>query len=288
MTNGQNNRTKWTWLFVPAAIAVFGLLFYLFWYRSDVVSQTSSFGSCLGFENEKSWSVLARPNSFWKPGLAIEFQNGPEPKLLGDFPKACLPDLNVDQLVGVSAPVSCNKSLNYSVSLAAGFGQSDTELASVGLSTGEDGIPEYVTRIKIDAARETALDMLQIENYLNQERFDAMPLGCKSTLSDASRFIIAGAYQIEAGSIEVARHDGSTIDLSLSQFSKLKEAVVKSGFNISASGSITISPNSPPLIIAVRSGDFGKVLKILGINRKGAGDFSQSMRDLGLSIKKIR
>lgn len=239
----------------------------------------SGFRECLGFD--ESWEVLYRPSSLWKPGLAIEFQDGAPAAFHGNFLTNCLAGLDVQVAVGAAAPVTCETSVDIDASFLASVGLTDDKLVEARLQTASGG-PNVIARVQIDKARETYLDMLQIENYLTRERFDAMGTGCKRTLTDENRFIVAGTYKIEKGLIEVVRNDGASIDLSLPEYSVLKTAVGGSGFTVTSSGKIEIS-ESAPVVIAVRKGDFGDILEDLGITRRGAEDFAAYMRAAGLS-----
>lgn len=277
------NRTS---LIVIFAIIVLAAIYVLYFHSSSdqhrAATQEGSLAKCLGFDQQGSWALLARPNSVWEPGLAIEFvKNQEEPNFLGKFIEQCLPGLDVNKVIGNSSPVSCNNAIELSAGLSTEFGLSEQAFVKAGITFGEEGQPQVVSSIRIEAAQESVLDLLQIENHLDQTRFDAMPSGCKLTLTDANRFVVAGTYRINAGTISVSHQDGAKIDISLPQYKKLRTAVARSGFAINSVGEIQITSDTEPLTVAVRAGDFGKVLASLGISRKGELDFVKRMRETG-------
>ena len=246
----------------------------------------STFRSCLGFGNNSDWVVLSRPNSIWTTGTIVEIGQGKEPNDKGDF-KQCLPGIDIKAVEGTSPETKCGSSVSYNISLSGTVGLSQTELAKMGLIVGGDKTkPNYTSRITISSATERRLNTVPlIEDYIGNN-YNNLSRSCQLSLTDASRFVIDKVYQIDEGSIEIEKQDGTQVDVTAPMYKVLRDAAIKSGFSVGREGGITVPKGSKGITFAVRVADFNKVLTSLGIERRGVGDdFAQRMHDAGASVQ---
>jgi hypothetical protein len=277
-SGGGNGSEKWRLGLVVLVVAALLLGGWQYFKQSPIIS--SGLASCLGFDSEE-WTVLHRPNTLWRPGIAMRFPDGGgAPILIGNYLQQCLSVTNIAKIIGTGSATSCDSGISFDVSLSTALRVDDGQLANMSLAAGGDGTG-FTSIVNIAAAKEVYIDQFELENFLTQERYDQMPLGCQSIVTDPKRFLISGIYQIEAGSIEVKTKNGMKVDLSLPDNRALKDAVLTGGFNVTANGLIQISADGPPLTVAVLSSDMTTLASSVGVERRGMQDFKNEMAAAG-------